>query len=89
MAQPSILSQPSKENLQAWEKKLIGKQYIEGGINAIHEAGFPEEYAFTDTDLPGHHRILRPGSAMTFDLRMDRLNVHLNDKGKVIKVNYG
>ncbi|KAI9928746.1 hypothetical protein ASPWEDRAFT_168717 [Aspergillus wentii DTO 134E9] len=63
-----------------WLNKLVGKKITE----STHDVE-----SFAKTDLPKSHRILRPGSPMTFDYRVERLNIHLNEQDRVQDVSFG
>lgn len=39
--------------------------------------------------FPEGTRMIRPGTLVTRDLREDRLNVHINEKGRITKLDCG
>lgn len=43
----------------------------------------------TAKDLPSFHRVIAPGTPVTRDLRLDRLNVFIEEDGTVKRVHYG
>ncbi|KAL5691908.1 hypothetical protein ACP6JE_000376 [Aspergillus fumigatus] len=61
-----------------WLSKLVGKKISDSTSDT-----------FAKKDLPEHHRVLRPGDAMTMDHRPERLNIHLDEEDKVKDVHFG
>ncbi|EAL90318.1 hypothetical protein KXW98_008685 [Aspergillus fumigatus] len=63
-----------------WLSKLVGKKISDSTSDVT---------TFAKKDLPEHHRVLRPGDAMTMDHRPERLNIHLDEEDKVKDVHFG
>jgi hypothetical protein len=65
---------------EEWTQKLVGKKLHDSESN---------ETTFCKKDLPEPTRIIEPGSMVTKDFRVDRLNVHLQEDGTVSHVAHG
>ncbi|RPA75399.1 hypothetical protein BJ508DRAFT_418145 [Ascobolus immersus RN42] len=61
-----------KELKRKWEKKLVGKKFVE-------TEGEVATQAFNKQQLPELSRVLPPKAMVTKDYRPGRLNVYLND----------
>jgi len=64
---------------------LIGKRYME----LVSKEDAATGNFISKADLPGSHRVVFPGQAVTKDLRLDRLNVHVNPEGVVQRLSFG
>jgi len=86
--QPNIkmadTSPPSQETQNEWLQKLGGKKLVErndsGDSNCFCTADLPQG--------PQAHRVIPPGSVVTRDFVPGRMNVHVDEDGKVTHINY-
>ncbi|RUS15978.1 hypothetical protein BC937DRAFT_91734 [Endogone sp. FLAS-F59071] len=81
----AALEQDNKGTLEYWQKRLIGKTYI----GEDEETALGENQVVLHSQLPEGHRILAPNTLMTKDFRPLRLNVTMNDGGKITGVHFG
>ncbi|KAL2106027.1 hypothetical protein VUR80DRAFT_7393 [Thermomyces stellatus] len=72
----------SGDKTEEWMRKLVGKKLGD-------ENEGPSETVFCKRDLPPEHRVIKPGMMVTKDFRPERLNVHVDDEGKVSHVYHG
>lgn len=56
-----------------------------GSLNYLSLVGSKED-ALQSANLPEGTRIIRPGTPTTRDYRQDRLNVHINEKGRIERI---
>lgn len=61
--------------------------YIDKYITEFSAASAP--FQVKVSELPKGSRILKPDSMRTMEFIADRLNLHIDDQGKVIKQTYG
>ncbi|MFT0851747.1 I78 family peptidase inhibitor [Achromobacter sp. F4_2707] len=59
-----------------------------GSLNYLSMVGLQAD-AIQNSSFPAGTRIIRPGMAVTQDHRADRLNVHINEKGRIERINCG
>ncbi|KAI9899404.1 hypothetical protein N3K66_005865 [Trichothecium roseum] len=77
---PLVTPQSDGSKNEEWQNKLVGKSLSDENSN---------ETCFCAKDLPEKHRIIKPGSIVTKDFRIDRLNVHVDDEGICTHVTHG
>ncbi|KAI9222265.1 hypothetical protein BC828DRAFT_378816 [Blastocladiella britannica] len=70
------------QELGQWREKLIGKTIVDG--SAADDAA-----SISRESLPRDSRVISPGKLVTLDFRPQRLNVELDDEGKVRQVHLG
>lgn len=99
---PLVTPQSDGSKNEEWQNKLVGKSLSEENSNETvgHTPSFhlksrgimfllTANQCFCAKDLPEKHRIIKPGSMVTKDFRVDRLNVHLDDEGICTHVTHG
>merc|ERR1711974_139900 len=62
---------------------MVGKKFVDTSEK------ISEEGVITRANLPANTRVVQPGQMVTADFRRDRLNVHLDDEGKVKMALFG
>ncbi|MCQ9616477.1 I78 family peptidase inhibitor [Paenalcaligenes niemegkensis] len=62
--------------------------YVCNADEMQHLVGFAEDDVVLES-LPGPVRVLRPNSVATMDMRPDRINLHTDDDGVIIRVTCG
>jgi predicted pyridoxine 5'-phosphate oxidase superfamily flavin-nucleotide-binding protein len=75
------------DNAQDWQEKLVGKRFVDD--NEAVPAGIDPSRVVRRSDLPKHHRIVKPGTMSTTDFRPERLNVKLDEENRVTSANFG
>ncbi|KAK3398455.1 hypothetical protein B0T20DRAFT_411159 [Sordaria brevicollis] len=70
---------PEVSKTSEWMDKLCGKT-----LGDEHS-----ETTFCKKDLPEQTRVIKPGTMVTKDFNPDRLNVNVDDEGKVSHVYHG
>ncbi|TAQ88793.1 hypothetical protein B7494_g2877 [Chlorociboria aeruginascens] len=76
---PLIVPETSDDTkTKEWMDKLVGKTLGE----------VSNETTFAKTDLPTESRVIGPGMMVTKDFKPDRLNVHVDEEGKVTHVDH-
>lgn len=59
-----------------------------GSLGYLSMVGTKED-AIKSSTFPEGTRIIRPGTAVTRDYRAERLNVHINEKGRIERIDCG
>lgn len=59
-----------------------------GSLSYLSKIGTSED-TITPSTFPEGTRIIRPGTPVTRDYRAERLNVHINDKGRIERIDCG
>lgn len=59
-----------------------------GSLGYLSMVGTKED-AIKASSFPEGTRIIRPGTAVTQDYQAERLNVHLNEKGRIERIDCG
>ncbi len=59
-----------------------------GSLGHLSKVGMSED-AITPSTFPEGTRIIRPDTPVTRDYRAERLNVHINDKGRIERIDCG
>ncbi|CAN6595607.1 hypothetical protein TRVA0_001S01442 [Trichomonascus vanleenenianus] len=81
-----MLNRHSEAIAEEWRRKLVGKLFIPQAQLTRQAAGNPN--VVSERHLPQPFRVLRPGMAATMDYRPNRLNVMLDQAGRIVNVNY-
>jgi peptidase inhibitor I78 family protein len=68
--------------------QMVGLRYMDTEDEAVAST-LPRNRIVTREQLPLVHRVIPPGSMVTMDYRMERMNVHLDEHDIVKKVKYG
>ncbi|KAI9222266.1 hypothetical protein BC828DRAFT_378818 [Blastocladiella britannica] len=87
MTHPTIAQHPMRldqDELERWKEKLMGKTIVDGPVAAAEAAT-----SFSRASLPEKTRVITPGMPVTRDYRIERMNVGLDDSGKVCQVYRG
>lgn len=79
MVVPGINNQATNPT-EEWTHKLVGKTISDQNHSEVN---------FCKRDLPEKHRIIEPGMMVTKDFVPERLNVHVDNEGKVTHCQHG
>ncbi|GKZ18975.1 hypothetical protein AbraIFM66951_001935 [Aspergillus brasiliensis] len=77
---PGINNTSDGASQEDWLNKLAGKKLTDSSSDVT---------SFAKKDLPQQHRVIKPGDAMTMDMRPERMNIHVSEDGTVHNVTFG
>lgn len=84
--QVGMCSLPNGDKVEEWE---LFKAASQCGANSHQNLVGTLAASLDRSALPKLSRVINPDSVVTMDYRQDRLNVYVDDKGKVDRVNCG
>ncbi len=84
--QVGMCSLPDGDKVEEWE---LFKAASQCGADSRQNLVGTLAASLAQSALPKFSRVIHPDSAVTMDYRQDRLNVYVNDSGKVERVNCG
>jgi hypothetical protein len=87
VAAEQILPNPTTPKLKDyWKRILLNKTYF--SPTDIIPTAFNAVDVIVQDDLPAARRVIKPGDRVTRDLHVDRINLILDDKNVITKVEF-